>query len=101
MYTPKQHHEDKERILQALDALVELREEYKDVIAIPEVVTLHDITEYRVALNNTRIKPFKEVFDRIDAESVLNYFNGTDYITPESFENTVVYALQKRGQLKK
>lgn len=98
MYTPEQHHEDKERILKALDALIELRDEYKDVIAIPEVVTLHDITEYRLALNDTVIRPFKDVFNRSAAETVLNYFNGTDYITPESFENTIVYALNKCGQ---
>lgn len=96
MYTTEQHHEDKERILKALDALIELREEYKDVIAIPEVVTLHDITEYRLAVGDSVIKVFKEVFDRDAAETVLNYFNGTDYITPESFENTIVRALNCR-----
>lgn len=98
MYTPEQHHEDKERILRALDEIIELREKYKDVIAIPEVVTLHDITEYRLAVNDAVIKPFKAVFDRDAAETVLDYFNGTDYITPESFENTIVTALNKRGQ---
>lgn len=98
MYTPEQHHEDKERILKAIDALVELRDEYKDVIAIPEVVTLHDITEYRLSFGDADIRSFKEVFDRVAAEAVLNYFNGTDYITPESFENTIVYALNKSRQ---
>lgn len=101
MYTPEQHHEDKERILQALDALIELRDKYRDVIAIPEVVTLHDITEYRLALSDSVIRPFKDVFDKSAAETVLNYFNGTDYITPESFENTVVYALNRCRQINK
>lgn len=98
MYTPEQHHEDKERILKALDALIELRDEYRDVIAIPEVVTLHDITEYRIALSDSVIRTFKDVFDKSAAETVLNYFNGTDYITPESFENTIVCALNKHRQ---
>lgn len=101
MYTPEQHHEDKERILKALDALVALRDEYKDVIAIPEVVTLHDITEYRLAFGNAVIRTFKDVFDKNDAETVLNYFNGTDYITPESFENTIVCALNTHKQSNK
>jgi len=101
MYTPEQHHEDKERILKALDALVALRDEYKDVIAIPEVVTLHDITEYRVALSAAVIRKIKNVFDKSAAETVLNYFNGTDFITPESFENTIVCALTKLRQNQK
>lgn len=98
MYTPEQHNEDKERILQALDALVQLREAYKDVVAIPEVVTLHDITEYRLVFGDAVIRKFKDVFDKRDAEVVLDYFNGTDYITPESFENTIVCAINERKQ---
>jgi hypothetical protein len=93
MYTAKEHDADKERILEALDALLELRKKYGDVVAIPEVVILHDITEYR--LNDyTGIKQFKKTFDRQTAQFVLNYFNSVDYITPEIFENTVVCALQ-------
>jgi hypothetical protein len=101
MYTPEQHNEDKERILQALDALIELRETYKDVVAIPEVVTLHDITEYRLAFGDAVIRKFKDVFDKRAATTVLDYFNGTDYITPESFENTIVCALHERKQINK
>lgn len=100
MYTVEQHHEDKERILKALDALIELRDEYKDVIAIPEVVTLHDITEYKLSMGESVIRAFKDVFDKQAAEAVLHYFNGTDYITPENFENTIVAALNKCRQKK-
>lgn len=101
MYNTEQHHEDKERILEALDALVKLRDAYRDVIAIPEVVTLHDITEYKLEMSPAVIRTFKDVFDRRAAETVLHYFNGTDYITPESFENTIVQALNATGQTPK
>lgn len=85
---------DREKILAALDALNALRIQYSDVIAIPEVVTLHDITEYRL---DTPRGPhqFNRVYDRKTAVAVLNYFAGTDYITPEIFENTIVCALQE------
>lgn len=99
MYTAKEHAADKEKILEALDAILKLREQYKDVIAIPEVVTLHDITEYRLA-GHTGIKQFKTVFTRDAAQFALDYFNGVDYITPEIFENTVVCALQDFKQQK-
>lgn len=97
MYTAENHAADKARILKALDVILSVREEYKDVVAIPEVVTLHDITEYRLETCNGP-KQFKELFDKKAAESVLHYFNGNDYITPESFENTIVCALQNRRQ---
>ncbi len=100
MYTNNEHIEDKDRILEALDALVRLREQYKDVVAIPEVVTLHDITEYHIE-SSSGVKPFKQVFSRKVAEHALNYFNGTDYITPESFENTLICAIQDHRQQKK
>lgn len=86
---------DKERILRALDALHALQNEYADVIAIPEIVTLHDITEYR--LDDYRgIKQFKEILGRDAAEYVLRCFNGQDFISPETFEYTVVTALEAR-----
>jgi hypothetical protein len=96
-YTLEEHDADKERILAALDALTALRDEYKDVIAIPEVVTLHDITEYRLDSFAGAVV-FKSLHDKKTAEYVLNYFNGEDYITPELFENTVVCALQDYKQ---
>lgn len=71
------------------------------MLAIPEVVTLHDITEYRLAVSDSVIRTFKDVFDKTTAETVLNYFNGADYITPESFENTIVYARNKCKQINK
>lgn len=99
MYTAKDHEADKERILEALDALNLIREQYGDVVAIPEVVVLHDITEYR--LNSPRgVKQFKTIFPRQAAKFVLDYFNGVDYITPEIFENTVVCALHDYQQQK-
>lgn len=84
---------DRERILQALDELNDLRTKYKDVIAIPEVVTLHDITDYR--LDTPRgPREFKKVYDRKTAVAILEYFAGNDYISPEHFETTIVCALQ-------
>jgi hypothetical protein len=92
-YSPKEHEADRERIMTALDALNDLRERYKDVIAIPEVVALHDITEYR--LDTPRgPKQFKKTYDRAAAVAVLEYFAGTDYISPELFESTIMCALQ-------
>lgn len=85
--------DDRERILTALDELHAIRAKYKDVLAIPEVVTLHDITEYR--LDTPRgPREFKQVYDRKTAVAILEYFAGNDYISPEQFENTIVCALQ-------
>lgn len=86
---------DRERILTALEELDALRIKYKDVLAIPEVVTLHDITDYR--LDTPRgPREFKQVYDRKTAVEVLEHFAGDDYISPEQFENTIVYVLQNR-----
>ena len=97
MYTEEQHAAAKERTLDALDAIYQIREQYKDVIAIPEVITLHDITEYRVEQQGA-VRQFKTVFDKKAAEFVLNYFHGTDYLTPEIFENTILDALAAYSQ---
>jgi len=86
--------EDRERILTALDELNALRTKYKDVLAIPEVVTLHDIADYR--LDTPRgPREFKQFYDRKTAVTVLEYFAGNDYISPEQFESTIVCALQE------
>lgn len=86
--------DDRERILTALDELDALRTKYKDVLAIPEVVTLHDVTDYR--LDTPRgPRAFKDVYDRKTAVAILEYFAGNDYIEPEQFENTIVCALQE------
>lgn len=86
--------DDRERILTALDELDALRTKYKDVLAIPEVVTLHDVTDYR--LDTPRgPRAFKDVYDRKTAVAILEYFAGNDYIAPEQFENTIVCALQE------
>ena len=91
-YSEKTKLADKEQILTALDELNRLREKYRDVIAIPEVVTLHDITEYR--LDTPRgPRQFKKAYDRNAAIAVLGYFAGTDYISPEMFETTIMCAL--------
>ena len=84
--------EDRERILTALDELNKLRAKYDDVLAIPEVVTLHDITEYH--LDTPRgPRQFKAVYDRKTAVDLLKCFAGTDYITPEQFESTIMCSL--------
>ena len=100
-YTDEEHAADKERILTALDKIKTLSEEYKDIIAIPEVVTLHDITEYRLD-TPTGPKQFKVAYNRATAVAVLECFANNDYIEPEQFEYTIVCALQdpttKKGQ---
>lgn len=94
-YNEEEAAADKERILRALDALHALQAEYADVVAIPEIVTLHDITEYR--LDDYRgIKQFKELFDRSAAKYVLDCFAGQDFISPEYFEYTIINALEAR-----
>lgn len=97
VYKLNEEAEDKERILKALDELQKLQQEYADVIAIPEIVTLHDITDYR--LDHYRgVRQFKEMFGRGDAQAVLQYFAGQDFISPEHFEHTIVCALEDRKQ---
>jgi hypothetical protein len=91
-YSEVEHETDKERILTALDAINALRNEYKDVLVIPEVVTLHDVTEYRVDTISGP-KQFKTIYNRTVAVAVLQAFAGTDYIAPEQFEFTVNCAL--------
>ena len=97
MATDENHGKGSDRTLEALDAILRLREEYKDVIAVPEVVTIHDIVDYLVE-SPAGVKPFGELFDKKTAEFALNYFNGTDYITPESFENTLLNAVAAHKQ---
>jgi len=92
-YTDDEHAADKERILTALDKIKELSAEYADVIAIPEVVTLHDITEYRLD-TPAGPKQFKVAYNRATAVDVLQCFTNNDYITPEEFECTIVFGLQ-------
>jgi len=91
-YSEVEHDADKERILTALDAINTLREAYKDVLVIPEVVTLHDVTEYRVDTISGP-KQFKTIYSRNVAVDVLQAFAGTDYIAPDQFEFTVNCAL--------
>lgn len=91
-YTAQEHDIAAQKICDALDALLIIAEQYSDVIAIPEVITLHDITEYRV---NSVHGPaqFKELYGKETAEHVLKCFAGAEYITPETFEDTIVRAL--------
>jgi len=85
--------QDRERVLTALDELNALRLKYKDVLAIPEVVTLHDITEYRLDTPHGP-RQFELIYDRKTAVKILEHFAGDDYISPEQFESTIVYVLQ-------
>ena len=91
-YTQAEHEADKESILTALDAINALREKYKDVLVIPEVVALHDVTEYLVDTISGP-KQFKTIYSRDMAVAVLQAFAGTDYLTPEQFEFTINCAL--------
>lgn len=91
-YPEEEYLRDKERILQALDELHALQTKYRDIIAIPEVISLHDIADYRLQTKHG-IQQFQAVFSKQDAEFVLQQFAGTDIITPERFEDIIVYAL--------
>lgn len=91
-YTAEEHETAAQKTCDALDALLKIAEQYGDVIAIPEVITLHDITEYRI--NSVRgPRQFKQLYGKKAAEHVLKCFAGADYITPEIFEDTIVRAL--------
>lgn len=92
-YSEEKYAQNKERILTALDALFEIQKTYKDVIAITDVVSLHDIMEYRLQTEHG-IQKFCDVFDAQDAEFVLRKFSHRSFVTPETFEDTIVSALQ-------
>ena len=91
-YTDQEMADDGQRILTAYDALVALLKEYKDVIAIPEVVSIHDIAEYRIT-TDCGIKQFKEVYGRDVAEKVLHIINHKNFVTPAVVENAIVEAI--------
>ena len=91
-YEEEEYLHDKERILQALDELHALQTKYQDVIAIPEVISLHDIANYLLQTEHG-IKKFYDAFSKQDAKFVLQHFAETAFITPEKFEDIVVLAL--------
>lgn len=91
-YSDDEYAKDKERILSALDAVFELQERYKDVIAIPDVIALHDVMDYRLQTAHG-IRKFSDAFSKKDAEFVLQQFVRREFVTPEKFEDTIVSAL--------
>jgi hypothetical protein len=91
-YTDDEFFKDRERVLKALDEIEAVQRKYSDVIAITDVVSLHDITEYRLSTDRG-IRQFKDAYDRTMAEYVLNYFTRKS-LTPEEFEDTIVIALK-------
>ena len=97
MYSADAHATAAAKIVTALDELIKIAERYQDVIAIPEIITLHDITEYRIT-SARGIVQFKTLYGKETAEQVLKTFRDTDYITPEKFEDTIVRALAKHDQ---
>lgn len=96
-YTAEDHAAAAQKILTALDELIKIAERYQDVIAIPEIITLHDITEYRVNTVHGPVQ-FKTQYGKPTAEHVLRTFGATNYITPETFEDTIVRALAEHNQ---
>lgn len=96
-YTAEEHDTAAQKICDALDTLMKVAEQYGDVIAIPEVITLHDITEYRINSSRGPVQ-FKTVYDKKAAEHVLKCFAGAEYITPETFEDTIVRALNNHQE---
>ena len=104
-YTAEEHDDAAQKICDALDTLMKVAEQYGDVIAIPEVITLHDIktlspshiTEYRINSSRGPVQ-FKTVYGKKVAEHVLKCFAGAEYITPETFEDTIVRALNNHQE---
>lgn len=92
-YTAEEHAAAAKKILTALDELIKIAERYQDVIAIPEIITLHDITEYRINSVHGPVQ-FKTQYGKTTAEHVLKNFGAANYITPETFEDTIVRALE-------
>lgn len=91
-YDEKDYLHDKERVLQALDEIHAIQNKYKDVIAIPEVVSLHDVADYRLQ-TDSGIRQVHTLCDKKDIEFVLQQFANTPFITPEKFEDIVVLSL--------
>jgi hypothetical protein len=96
-YTAEEHAAAEQKILTALDELIKIAERYQDVIAIPEIITLHDITEYRINSVQGPVQ-FKTQHGKTAAEHVLQSFGAANYITPEKFEDTIVRALENYDQ---
>jgi hypothetical protein len=92
-YTPENFESDKGRILEALDEITAIHRKYADVIAIPEIVTLHDVTDYRVETERGIVK-IQEICDRNAAINILQAVCRANYITQEKFEDVIVSALQ-------
>lgn len=92
MYTPEDRAKDQARILDALDAVAEVQRQYADVIAIPEVISLHDVLDYRLDTLNG-ITHFYKLHDRKTAVHVLHVFATINYLKPEWFENVIVSTL--------
>jgi len=91
-YTPEEESEDTVALLEAYDELVKLQEKYKDIIAIPDVVSIHDITQYRLATKHG-VKQFKEIYTRADAMRALHAILQKNFVTPAVIEDAIVNTL--------
>lgn len=93
-YSETEYETTRERELEALDALVSVVQKYHDVIAIPEVVAISDVLDYRL-MTEHGVKQFKDRHDKQTAEYVLSRFAHRDVLTQEIFEDTIVSALSE------
>jgi hypothetical protein len=84
----------KERELEAIDAIVSVLERYNDVIAIPEIVAISDILDYRLTTDRG-VEQFKARHGKQTAEYVLGRFAHRNILTQELFEDTIVSALSE------
>lgn len=91
-YTDEDFDTDKERILDALDAIAAVQRKYADVIVVPEVITLHDVTNYRVE-DEHGIVAVEEICDRRAAIALLHAAGDVNYVTQEKFEDAIVSQL--------
>lgn len=93
-YSKEDYEATQARELEALDALVDIAQKYQDVIAIPEVVAMSDILDYRLTTERG-VEQFKTRHDKQTAEYVLGRFAHRDILTQELFEDTIVSALSE------
>lgn len=97
MYTEEEQLADKERALQAFDELLALQNKYSDVIAVIDVVAVHDIAEYRISTNHG-IKQIKEICDKKTIGQLLDAFANANILLPEIFEDVITRTLRETNE---
>lgn len=95
-YADDDYLKNKERILTALDEINRVQAQYRDVVAILDVITLHDIADYRVE-TDIGIKTVGAMYAQQDIKHILQVFADTTCLTREKFESIVVSHLPQEN----